>query len=99
MKKLIFIGLTALFSSCVQKETRVLVFGEGEVLLELRTPTAACGKCQKVMEDGLKEVKGVSASILNLNTKKVSIAYSPKTTDSISLKKTVLQLTKQFPCK
>lgn len=100
MKQLmILIFAISLLASCKQKETRVLSLGQGEVVLELETPTAACGKCQKIMENGLSQVKGVSASILNLNTKKVSIAYSPELTDSINLKNSVALLINEFPCK
>ncbi len=99
MKQLIFISILALFFSCKKEETRVLSLKKGDISLVLETPTAGCEKCQKIMEDGLKKVSGVKASILNLNTKKVSIAYSPEETDATQLKNTVAELVEQFPCK
>jgi len=100
MKQLMILTITIFITaSCNQKDTRAIELCHGEVLLEIETPTAACRKCRRIMEEGLGQVNGVSASILNLNTKKVSIAYSPSMTDSVSLKNTVALLVDKFPCK
>jgi periplasmic mercuric ion binding protein len=100
MKKIMILACAVLLLwSCEKEETRVLSLGNGDMLLELNTPTAGCENCQKVMESGLSKVAGVNGSILNLNTKNVSIVYSPEITDTIQLKNTVAQLVKDFPCK
>jgi mercuric ion binding protein len=100
MKQLVIVAfLISTLVSCMREEKRVLALNEGDKLFELSTPTAGCEKCQKIMEEGLGKIKGVNQSILNLNTKKVSISYSPNVTDTIALKNTVVALTKKFPCK
>ncbi len=96
---LLIVCFLTLFFSCKKEETRVLAIHKGDLVLELNTPTAGCANCQKIMENGLSKVKGVQESILNLNTKKVAISYSPTLTDSIKLKNQVNLLVKQFPCK
>lgn len=100
MKKIIVLALV-LFSilSCNYKEDRVLVKAEGEAILVVNTPTAGCRKCQKHIESALKNIDGVSQSILNLNTKKVSIVYSPETTSEAILSSTMEELKKKIPCR
>ncbi|GGD18310.1 heavy-metal-associated domain-containing protein [Hyunsoonleella pacifica] len=102
MKKSIFILLILVsVISCnrIEKEERVLVKPEGEAVLVINTPKARCHKCQKIIEGGLQKVDGVSQTILDLNTKQVSIVYTPESTTSEVLNATVEKLVKEIPCK
>ena len=77
-KKSIFsLALFALVS-CYEtpEETRVLDVSESDSVLVLDVSNAACDKCQRIMEGGLKGQLGVKQSILNLHTKQVSIVYN-----------------------
>lgn len=102
MKKTILTTLIlCLIISCnfIGKEERVLVKGKGDEVLVLKTPKAGCHKCQRIIEEGLLNVNGVSQSILNLNSKEISIVYSPGNTTPEILSSTVGELTKKIPCK
>ncbi len=102
MKKIILIVLSILLLvSCnrIGKEERILVKGEEDEVLVIDTPKARCNKCQKIIEGGLQNINGVNQSILNLNTKQVSIVYSPETTTPEILNLTVEKLTEEIPCK
>jgi cation transport ATPase len=102
MKKIVITIATALaFSSCTQiaKEERVLVKNLSDSLLVINVPKASCENCQNVVEDGLLNEKGVKQSILNLNTKQVSIVYAPSITNPFIIKATVNKLVTQMPCK
>lgn len=102
MKNIVLIVLTVFaVVSCnrIEKEERVLVKAANDAVLVISTPKARCHKCQKIIESGLKKVDGVSQTILDLNTKKVSIVYSPKSTNPEILTKKVEALKKQTPCK
>ena len=102
MKNIHLLVLIILFTiSCnrIQKEERVLIQGENEAVLVLNTPTAKCSRCQKIIEEGLLNITGVSQSILNLNSKNVSIVYNPKETSSEILNFTLKELITETPCK
>ncbi|GAB1856878.1 hypothetical protein MHTCC0001_17140 [Flavobacteriaceae bacterium MHTCC 0001] len=102
MKTIIVIALVLLaMISCnrIEKEERELVKGEDDAVLVINTPKARCHNCQKIIEDGLQNISGVSQSILNLNTKQVSIVYAPESTSPEVLNATVEKLTEQIPCK
>ncbi|WP_299549703.1 heavy-metal-associated domain-containing protein [Seonamhaeicola sp.] len=102
MKKIILIVLVSLsVVSCnrIKPEERVLLKGEDDAVLVINTPKARCHKCQKIIEEGLQDINGVSQSILDLNTKKVSIVYAPENTTPEILSSTVEKLTEQIPCK
>jgi len=102
MKKIILITLITISAiSCnrIKKEERVLVKGDNDAVLVLNTPQAKCHKCQKIIEGGLQNIDGVSQSILNLNTKKISIVYNPDNTTPEILSSTVEELTTKIPCK
>jgi mercuric ion binding protein len=102
MKKIVIIGaIIFAVSSCNQtaKEERVLVKGTNDSLLVINIPAASCENCQKVIEDGLYKEKGVKQSILNLNTKQVSIVYAPSITNPFIIEATVNKLATQMPCK
>jgi len=102
MKKIILIVLlafTAVSCNRIEKEERVLVKGENDAVLVINTPKARCLKCQKIIEDGLQNINGVNQSILDLNTKKVSIVYTPENTTPEILSATFEKLTEQIPCK
>lgn len=105
MKKIQIISLliiTTLIAttSCnqIKDEKRVVVKGESDLLLVVKIPDAACQKCQKVIEDGLKDEKGISQSILNLKTKEVSVVYDPLLTSPEIISGTVSKLRPNMPC-
>ncbi len=83
----------------VKEEKRVLIKGVNDSLLVIDIPKASCENCQKVIEGGLQNEKGIKQSLLNLNTKKVSIVYDPTITSPQLIKTTVTQLTYKMPCK
>lgn len=97
---LISMALIAITScSQIKDENRVVVKGKGDELLVVKIPAAACEKCQKVIEEGLYSENGVKQSILNLNTKEVSIVYDPQIISPEILKTTVTELSYKMPCK
>ncbi len=87
-------------TSCnqIKNEDRVLMKGKNDSLLIVKIPDAACEKCQKVIEEGLFNQKGVKQSILNLQTKEVSIVYDPLIVSPQILKDTVTELSYKMPC-
>ena len=106
MKKLqVFTLLTILAvittTSCnqIKNENRVLMQSKGDTLLVINLPSAGCDKCQKTIEGGLSDEKGVKQSILNLKTKNVSIVYDPLIISPEILKSTVTELSYKMPCK
>jgi copper chaperone CopZ len=102
MKKIILatlVVITLIACNGIAKEERVLAQGKDDAVLVLNTPKAKCPKCQKIIEDGLQNVNGVSQSILNLNSKQISIVYSPENTTPEILSATVEELTTKIPCK
>ena len=102
MKKIALIALLlASVVACnrIKEEKRVLVKGENDAVLVVNTPKARCYKCQSIIEGGLNKMEGVSQSILNLNTKEVSIVYSPEKISPERLNTTVDDLVTQIPCK
>lgn len=88
-------------TSCnqIKDDNRVVIKGKGDELLVINIPAAACEKCQKVIEEGLANEKGVKQSILNLKTKDVSIVYDPQTISPEIIKTTVTELSYKMPCK
>lgn len=101
MKKTILAALIIfLVISCnfIEKEERVLVKGKSDEVLVLNTPRAGCHKCQKIIEEGLQNIEGVSQSILNLNSKQISIVYSPENITPEILSSAVKELTIKTPC-
>ncbi|KAA1247900.1 heavy-metal-associated domain-containing protein [Aquimarina sp. RZ0] len=100
MKKAI-IALILLGTSCnlTEKEERVLIQRNDNSLMVINVPEARCKKCQKIIEEGLQYQEGVQQSILDLNTKKVSIVYQPDRTSPKALETTVETLVQLIPCK
>lgn len=102
MKNLILILLvitSAISCNYIEKEERILVKEEGELLLVINAPKARCYKRQQVIEGGLQKVDGVSQSILDLSKKQVSIAYTPECITPELLSSTVEKLIEEIPCK
>jgi len=102
MKKLISIAIiTLIFISCnkFNKEERVLVKSETDSVTVFSVTKAGCKNCQKIIEGGLKGEKGVKQSILNLNTKEVSIVYNSEVISLDVLEKKVKQMESKIPCK
>lgn len=100
--KLLFLTIGLVSSiSCnqIKDENRVVIKSESDELLYIKIPAAGCGKCQKVIENGLANEKGVKQSILNLNTKEVSIVYDAQIISPEILKATVTELSYKMPCK
>lgn len=89
-----------IMTSCnqIQDEKRVIVQGESDSLLVVKISDAACDKCQKVIEGGLKNEKGISQSILNLKTKEVSVVYDPQVTSPEIIIATITKLRPDMPC-
>lgn len=102
MKKIVFvISLGIILAACnqIKKETRVLIKEKEDALLVVNIPEAGCPKCQKIVEGGLANNKGIKQSILNLNTKQVSVVYNPNMTDAKTIETSINELTPQMPCK
>lgn len=91
--------MSAISCNRIKKEERVLMKEENEAVLVLNTPKARCHKCQKIIEGGLQNIYGVNQSILDLNTKQISIVYNPENTNPEMLSSAVSELTTQIPCK
>ncbi|WP_203257092.1 cation transporter [Hyunsoonleella ulvae] len=96
---LVIVLLSVLACNRIKEEKRVIVKGENDAVLVIKTPKARCYKCQNIIENGLNNLSGVSQSILNLNTKEVSIVYTPENTTPEILNATVEALTEKIPCK
>ncbi len=94
------IGLISSIScNQIKDEKRVVIKSESDDLLFIKIPAAACGKCQKVIEEGLANEEGVKQSILNLNSKEVSIVYDAQIISPEILRATVTELSYKMPCK
>ena len=100
-EKVMILAAIFAFSSCNQiaKEERVLVKNLSDSLLVINVPKAGCENCQKVIEDGLFNEKGIKQSILNLHTKQVSIVYKPNEVTAAELQTKVKSLINEIPCK
>jgi copper chaperone CopZ len=102
MKRLVFIiTLACIVASCnrIEKETRILVKDKKDAVLVISVPQASCRNCQKVMETGLAKSKGIKQSILNLNTKQISVVYDPSMTTVKAIETSINKLISQLPCK
>ena len=101
MKNIVYFYLFIMLFSCNQipKEERVLLVEDSDLVHVINVPKAGCRNCQKIIEGGLKDVKGVKQSILNLQTKEVSIVYSPNATSQDIIEKKVQILKGNLPCK
>lgn len=88
-------------TSChkIAPETRVLAKTANDSVLVVAIPKAGCHNCQKVVEGGLANFKGVKQTILNLHTKEVSVLYNPNDINSNTLTKKVHSLADNIPCK
>ncbi|WP_075342147.1 cation transporter [Tenacibaculum agarivorans] len=100
-KILVITSIILIIASCnrIGPEKRVLNVSEKDSVFVMSIPKAGCKNCQKVIEGGLAKVKGVKQTILNLNSKEVSIAYNPEDTNSKILKNKVTKLAQNIPCK
>jgi len=101
-KKLLVLSIvlfTNIACNQIKEENRVLFKGANDSLLIIKIPTASCENCQKVIEEGLFFEKGVKQSILDLNTKKVSIVYNPNVTTYDIIQGSVAKLILKMPCK
>ena len=101
--KIIFLLITLATittTSCnqIKDETRVVIQGEGDSLLVVKIPDAACEKCQIVIEGGLNDEKGIKQSILNLKTKEVSVVYDPQVTSPEIITTKITELRPNMPC-
>ena len=65
IKKITLILLSAIFFSC----------GEEPAKVTIETPSIQCGMCQKNIEMGLKKIKGVSGSNVDLSSKITTVLY------------------------
>ncbi|MDI9309319.1 MAG: cation transporter [Limnohabitans sp.] len=102
MKKIITtLVITISFISCNKKteETRKINKEKEDALVIYKIPKARCENCQNVIEAGLLSEKGIKQSILNLNTKEVSIVYNPNLIDYKKIDNRVKYLATQIPCK
>ncbi|WP_109299376.1 cation transporter [Aquimarina sp. AU474] len=101
MKKVILLAIILAIVSCnhIEQEERVLVRENGDASLVINIPKAACKKCQKIIEAGLQNENGIRQSILDLNSKNLSVVYTPEKTTPEILKATIEKLAKQIPCK
>ncbi|WP_299675866.1 heavy-metal-associated domain-containing protein [uncultured Tenacibaculum sp.] len=102
MKKTLSIFLIVLcIISCnrIKPETRVISKTDKDSLLVIGIPKVGCHNCQKVVEGGLVDIKGIKQTILNLHTKEVSIVYNPEITNSNTLENKVKNLAQKIPCK
>ena len=90
--------ITTISCNQIKEETRVIVQGEEDSLLVVKIPDAACEKCQKVIEGGLSDDKGIKQSILNLTTKEVSVVYDPQLTSADIIMTEIQELRPSMPC-
>jgi periplasmic mercuric ion binding protein len=51
--------------------------------------SATCDECKTIIEAALKGVKGVKKSNLDVDTKDVTVVYSPKKTDESTIRKAI----------
>ncbi|MBA2613075.1 MAG: hypothetical protein H0U95_13985 [Bacteroidetes bacterium] len=103
-KKLKIIGvcLTAIWTLSCQRnieETRSLKVEKNDSVLVVSLPKAGCENCQKIIEEGLNNDLGIKQTILNLNTKIVSVVYDPKKTTSKIITDKIIDLSYKMPCK
>lgn len=101
LKIVIIITIALSITSCsrIKEDNSVLMKDVNDSLLVINIPSASCGNCQKVIEEGLQNVRGVKQSLLNLNTKNVSVVYNPNMASSELITKAVTQLIYKIPCK
>ena len=78
-KKITLILLSAIFFSC----------GEEPAKVTIETPSIQCGMCQKNIEMGLKKIKGVSGSNVDLSSKVTTVLYYKEKTDVASIEKAI----------
>jgi copper chaperone CopZ len=95
---LIIATITTVSCNQIKEETRVIVQSEEDSLLVVKIPDAACEKCQKVIEGGLSNDKGIKQSILNLTTQEVSVVYDPKLTSEGVIMTEIQELRPNMPC-
>ena len=79
IKRITLIPLLALFFSC----------GEEPAKVTIETPSIQCGMCQKNIEMGLKKLKGVSGSNVDLSTKVTTVLYFKEKTDVASIEEAI----------
>ena len=60
--------------------------------ISINTPTIQCGMCQKTIEIGLKKIKGINNSKVDLATKKTMVTYNLDKTDLNKIEKAISDL-------
>ena len=79
IKRITLILITAIFFSCGEEPDKVTI----------ETPSIQCGMCQKNIEMGLKKIKGVSGSNVDLSSKVTTVLYYKEKTDVASIEKAI----------
>ena len=72
--------------------TMVIGCGGEHVNAAVNTPTIQCGMCQKTIEMGLKNVPGVTHSVVDLETKTTKVIFDKEKTDLSKIEKAISNL-------
>jgi copper chaperone CopZ len=58
--------------------------------IELSTPTASCGACRARIAAAFDGVHGVESAVLDLETRRTTVAYDPDTIDEATIVETLV---------
>tara|TARA_Y100000590_G_C15265068_1_gene842775 strand:- start:242 stop:583 length:342 start_codon:yes stop_codon:yes gene_type:complete len=82
IKVLVLLPLITFFISC----------GEEPVKVAIDTPSIQCGMCQKNIEVGLRKLKGVTNSNVDLSSKVTTVFYHEEKTDLVTIEKAISKI-------
>ncbi|MFO0356456.1 MAG: heavy-metal-associated domain-containing protein [Sphingobacteriaceae bacterium] len=95
--------LTCIFSffGCQQykPDNRMVKPGKSDSVFVAQVADAKCENCQKVIEDGMNSTDGIKQTLLNLNTKYVTVVYDPLKVKPECIQERIKLLATQIPCK
>lgn len=57
--------------------------------VEYATPTASCGSCRASIAEAFEDVTGVESAVLDLRTKRTTVAYDPAVIDENAIIETL----------
>lgn len=57
--------------------------------VEFETPTASCGSCRASIAEAFEDVAGVDSAVLDLRSKRTTVAYDPATIDEAAIVETL----------
>lgn len=59
--------------------------------VEFETPTASCGSCRANIAEAFEDVEGVTSAVLDLQTKRTTVAYDPTVIDEPAIAATLVE--------